>query len=526
MSQFFRLLAALVPVALIAQFPVGEPEASSLPLLGSPRLEGGLEGFFIECLKPGCQLEVFLKTLNPSETKKPMLFGIDGGLFRNLYGPNLYANEVQLKRRMSSPTFKPLVLNVGLCRWDAAQFTIYEITIERWEGGVFLSTGAMPQPFPTPPLFVKVSPQSFADAARESARSGEINSTKRLLKAAALLYPEPDVVSRIHKAIDEGTSGAIANRLSRARQFRSVGDWQHYTTALSEALTVFPQSREMVEAILSEDIQGGRDLLRTGGGIQALQIVKWVRTALPDFAAAWALESEAKAQVVADALDRARISDSKGAFDQEQSVLVAALKVVPDDQQLQSTLASVQKQLEADDKKKMEDAEGAIERAATGRRAVDLAEALSACRVALDGKDYPASLERCGSLIGTYPQETAAKVLAARVRIEVPLRAYRNHAEAEQILALPETVPTSMVVGKVGNTVDWHGSVRLKTVDNYYVIDTSSGSFVVHQKAGVPFLRIGQPIAVIGKIQAWPTVGTLGGRPQIMPMLQPDRIDQ
>jgi cell division protein ZapA (FtsZ GTPase activity inhibitor) len=332
-------------------------------------------------------------------------------------------------------------------------------------------------------------------------------------------------VSRIQKAIDDGTSDAIADRLSRAAQFHSVGDWQRYTSALSEALTRFPQSREKVEGILSTDIQNGRDFVRTGGGPQALEIAKWVRTVLPDFAAAQALESEAKAQVVADALKKAQISGAKGAFDEEQSVLVAAIKIVSDDQQLQSKLASIQDQLEAADRKKMADAKQAAERAATGRRAADLAEAMSTCRAALDSKDYTSAPERCGNLVGIYPQESAAKTLIARLRIEVPLRVYRSHAEAEQILALPETVPSSVATGKVGNTVDWHGSVRMKTVDNYYVIDTSSGSFVIRQKAGEPFLRIGQAIAAIGKIESWPTIGTLGSRPQIMPMLRPDRID-
>ena len=539
MSHILRFMAALLPVTLIAQFPLSQPETSPLPLASEvfspPTTVGGdLYGFGIACSKPGCQLDVFLKTLKPFQTytPTPTLVGIDGGFFRGLdraFESQLRPYEEQLRRRLINPASQPLVLTVVL---NGAKNTIYEITIERWDGGVLLSSlVAVPNMAPSAgcrsctSVLVKVSPQSFADAARQSARSGELNAANRLLQTTALLYPQPEVVSRIQKAIDDGTSDAIADRLSHAAQSRSVGDWQLYTSLLSETRTRYPQSREKVKEMLSTDIESGRDSLRTGGGLQALEIARRVRTVLPDFAPAQALESEARSQVVADTLKKAQASEAKGAFDDAQSVVVAALKMLPDDQQLQSRLASIQDQLDTADRKKMTDAKEAAERAATGRRAVGLAEALSSCRAALDSKDYTSALDRCGSLIGIYPQESAANTLVARLRIEVPLRAYRSHAEAEQILAIPETVPSSMAIGKVGNTVNWHGLVRLKTVDNYYVIDTSSGSFVIHQKAGEPFLRIGEAVAVIGKIESWPTIGTLGGRPQIMPMLQPGRID-
>jgi len=448
-----------------------------------------------------------------------------------MIGPSLQAYERDLQRRLANPTSRPMVLTIV----NARDSVIYEITIEKWDGGVSLSAlttsnglaiPVIPRIVQTRPQFVRVSPQSFADSARSAALNGDFDSAKRLLQPASLFYPQSNIASRIQGAINDGTSAAIGERLSRAAQYRSAGDWRNYAGLLSETLSRFPQSREKVEITLSTDLQRGRDALRTGDGSSAVAIAGWIASILPEFAPARIFQAEAKSQVAADALRDALASETKGAFDQEQVILVTALRIVPEDQQLQAKLRSIQDRLEAADRQKIADARQAADRAAAGRRATDLADALTACRTALDRKEFTLAIERCTSLIGTYPQESAAKILVSRLRVEVPLRECRSHAEAEQVAALSGNTPSSITVGKVGIAVDWHGRVRTKTVDNYYVIDTSSGSFVVRQKAGERALTVGLPVAVIGKIGAWPTIGTLAGRPQVLPLLQPDRIDQ
>src|SRR5262249_13151595 len=119
---------------------------------------------------------------------------------------------------------------------------------------------------------------------------------------------------------------------------------------------------------------------------------------------------------------KAQIGESKGEFEQAQKALIVALKIVPENNDLQAKLASIQKQLQLADDKKAADAKAAAERAAAGRRASELAQLTSACRSALDRKDHSVANDQCNSLKSKFPEESATKTLWTRVQLEIPRR--------------------------------------------------------------------------------------------------------
>lgn len=421
-------------------------EGQPLPLLGRPTAlplpPGGggpqLFGFEIVCAKAACQVDAALKDLKPFRTYQPILVGINGHYFQVAAERQINSYLQQLNRVLAVPSSRPLVLTIVLNTMGSARDeTIYEITFDPWTGGA-LATTPLYTNFMGQPTLVTVSPDSFVDSVRSFARTGDRESTALLLASAKLLYSKAGLISQMNDAIGQAISLAVDDRLKRARQSRSMGDWSQYSITLTETLVTFPESKQQIETLLLGDVEDGRQALNTGDSTRALEVANRARAVLPDLAPAVALQTEATTQVATRALAEARASASAGDDDQAQTILVAALKTIPDRQELQSELAEVHRKLELADRQKAAQAQQAAEREAAGRRAADLAELAGACRSTLDRKDYSAASYHCGTLNSAYPEESVTKILMARLRAVTPAPT-RGTAEAGTRTAPPTT---------------------------------------------------------------------------------------
>jgi len=494
--------------------------------------------FRIKSVREGSLMARYAAILS-IHTEKLSVLEIDGATTRCCY-PARQVEEAsaRLSALLRNKQARPLRLFL----WDMASTRTafgegYDIQFETWDGGIELSGDVFPlDPIlrlsngdlvqtANPSCVVLVSPESILQAVRKSARDRDLDRARSLAALGQKLYLGPDLGSAVQGAISGAIEGIVAERLTNARDLEAKGQYGEAASVLRRTLAEYPESAENVASVAESHFRDGKAAAQSGN--LATSVHEYVRAlaVLPDYKDVQDKLAGVRRELVDEALARVAKMESVRDYQGAVGEITQAIPLAPEDQRLRDALSRIDAVQTERNRARLAEESERTAKAEAAQQAADLAQRANRCRAALNNKDYDAALDLVRGLLDQSPSDPTVRTLAARVAEEVPPRAYRSHEDAERFLVLPKSLANGSAQGSVGTRVDWHGVVRTKTVDNWYVVSASDGTVVVRSLPGRVELSVGQRVRIIGTVVGTERIGTLGGPPQSFRVLRPDRID-